>query len=278
MSTSQRLFDQVPQTFSNHFENAIGQATHEKIESITSRAKEFASEKKEALYQKFDEAYAQLIEFTKKGHWTWQAVCFCTSLATLALGLLSFLSFINILTSPFSYILNAYITFFSFTLVVFECPTSFFLLESLRDWFDKWFKAFTRLVGRGIFYIFLGSIVLTGYGFIGYILGVVIIVVGLASIFIGIMLTRKLRALRSDLQTRFGNDFERIEEQFRRFDSDGDGFVDSVEFGSMCAALGLHLTPTEREYALNLLDHDRKGMIDIYAFSAWFNSRSKEFV
>jgi len=188
------------------------------------------------------------------------------------------LSLIGLLTSPFAYILNAYVTFFSFILVVFEFPKSFFLLESLRNWFEKWLKAFARLVGRGLFYIFLGSIVLMGYGFVGYILGAIIIVVGIGSIFIGIMLSRKLRALRSDLQTRFGNDFDRIEAQFRRFDTDGDGFVDSTEFGAMCAALGLHLTPTERDYALNLLDRDRNGLIDIYEFSAWFNSRSKEYV
>jgi len=191
---------------------------------------------------------------------------------------MSFLNVFSIVLSPFQYILNAYILVFSFILVVFEFPKEFPLLERLRNWFEKWLKAFARLVGRGLFYIFLGSIVLTGYGVLGWIMGAVLIIVGIISIFIGVMLSKRLEDMRKDLQTKFGTDFDRIQDQFRRFDSDGDGFIDSTEFGGMCSALGLHMTPTERDYALNLLDKDRNGVIDIYEFSAWFNSRNKEFV
>jgi len=109
-------------------------------------------------------------------------------------------------------------------------------------------------------------------------MGVILIIVGIISLFIGIMLSRKLSKMRLEMQEKIGTDFERIQEQFNRFDTNRTGFIDSQQFCAMCAALGLDLTNTERDYALNLLDKDRDGVIDVYEFSAWFNSRSKEFV
>jgi len=76
MSKTQRLFEQTPQShLDNYVSSAVGQVAHEKIDAFTTRAQEFASEKKEAIYQKFDEAYGRLIDISKNGHWTWQTVC-----------------------------------------------------------------------------------------------------------------------------------------------------------------------------------------------------------
>jgi len=276
MSKQERLFGDDP--VQSYTQSTVGQIAHERIEEISNRAQSFAEEKKEALYQKFNEGYARLMNFSKNGHWTWQTICFLTALITLLLSILSFLNIFSIVFSPFQYILNAYVLLFSLILVVYEFPKGFSLLTSLRDWCDVWLKAFNRLVGRGFFYIFIGTIVLTAYGWIGYLVGVVVIVVGFISVFIGLMLSKKLRDMRRDLQERFGNDFVRIQEQFSRFDTDRNGFIDANEFGAMCAALGLQLTASERDYVLNLLDKDHDGVIDIYEFSAWYNSRNKEYV
>jgi len=76
-----------------------------------------------------------------------------------------------------------------------------------------------------------------------------------------------------------GNEFDRIQVQFARYDSDGDGVLDSSEFENMCAALGLHLTKQELVVAINMLDKNHDGVIDMYEFTAWFSSQSRnEFV
>jgi len=126
--------------------------------------------------------------------------------------------------------------------------------------------------------LLLGILIMLSFGWLGYIIGAYIILCGIVSIFVGLMLSRKLHQMRNELHEKFGSNMTIIQEQFARFDTDGDGYIDSSEFSGMCASLGLALTPAERDYALNLLDKDKNGVIDIYEFSAWFNSRSKEYV
>jgi len=84
--------------------------------------------------------------------------------------------------------------------------------------------------------------------------------------------------MREELQTKLGNDFEKIKEQFMRFDQDNNGYIDAIEFSAMCTALGVDLTNTERDFAMKQIDKDHDGLIDVYEFTAWFNSRSKEYV
>jgi len=266
-----------PQTTPSYSSEEPSQTTQETISSISARAQEFASEKKEQLYEKFDAAYSRLQEFSKNGHWTWRTVCFCASLLSLAFSILTFINVLSLVLAPINYVINAFILVFSLILVVFEFPKDLTCLQSLRNWFERWAKAFARLVGRGLFYVFLGTIMITVYGWLGWIIGALLIAVGVISLIIGIMLSMKLRDKRNELQTRFGNDFSRIQEQFNRFDTDGNGLINSVEFAAMCHGLGLNLTDSERDYALDLLDKDRDGAIDVYEFAAWFNSRGREF-
>jgi len=139
-------------------------------------------------------------------------------------------------------------------------------------------KAFDRLVGRGICYIFLGILITTVGGWLGILCGIYLTFCGLLSLAIGVTLSRKLNQMRTHLQHNFGTDIERIKLQFENFDSDHDGYINAVEFTSMCSSLGLKLTNEERDYAMHMLDKNNDGVIDIYEFTAWFTSRSKQYV
>jgi len=287
MSHHTKLFDErtpvqnaPPQTPVDAFgQRVASQVATETISTISNKASHFAAEKKEQLYEKFDATYAKLTEFYKKGHWTLQTFCFAGAIAVLVLSILSFISIFKVLLDPLHYLINVYVLILAFFLMVFEFPYEFSPLRKFRQWAEVWIRAFERLIGRGIFYLFLGALIISTYGAIfGWIIGAYIVICGLVSIFFGLMLSRKLTNMRNELQDRFGNDFERIQQQFSRFDTDHNGYIDATEFTAMCSSMGVELTTAERDYALNMLDKDHDGVIDIYEFAAWFNSRSKQYV
>jgi hypothetical protein len=242
------------------------------------RINSYANRKAERLFQKFDDAYANLKESYRHGHWTLQTISFIGGCAIFTLSILSFINILSVLLQPLNYLVNVYICMLSFIVVVFEFPLRNFIITYIRRWFEIWLKAFDRLIGRGLFYILLGVLVATFYGWIGIVCGVYMAVCGVISLFVGFYLSRKLNQTKHQLHEKFGSDLDKIKLHFDRFDADQNGFIDSSEFGAMCASLGIELNPQEREYAVNMLDKNRDGLIDIYEFTAWHSARSRQFV
>jgi len=231
--------------------------------------------KKEQIFEKFDETYVKWKELLKRGNWTLQSLCFTGGCANFILAILSFLNFVHIATEPLYYLLNFYVTFFSLIVIVFECPVPVERIINMRRWFEIWFKAFDRLVGRGACYIFLGSFVATSYGWIGYLFGGYIMFCGLSAIFVGLVfLSRRLYKLREELQLAFGNDFERIQNEFNKFDTNNSGYINAQQFAAMSESLGLQLSSEEADLAMKIIDKNCDGVMDIYEFLAWFNSHS----
>jgi len=251
----------------------------ETISHAASTAASFSREKSEQMYQKFDKTYGKLKDWAAHGHWTLQTICFIGGAANFVWSLLGLINVFKIVLSPLNYLLNVYIILFSFIVVVFEFPIELAIIQRIRKWFEVWVRVYDRLVGRGIAYILLGLLVAFANSFIaGIIFGVYMMLSGLICIFVGIVLSRRIHSMREQLQNSFGTEYARIKAQFDRFDTDNSGTIDASEFSRMCSSLGLHLNDQEREFALNMLDKNRDGVIDLHEFTAWYSSRTKQFV
>jgi Ca2+-binding EF-hand superfamily protein len=64
-----------------------------------------------------------------------------------------------------------------------------------------------------------------------------------------------------------------IRESFDRFDKDGNGMIDLIEFRDLLEAIGYDLGRAEAEAAFDEIDSDENGLIDYDEFSKWWRSR-----
>eukprot|EP00301_Raphidiophrys_heterophryoidea_P025900 c8801_g1_i1.p1 GENE.c8801_g1_i1~~c8801_g1_i1.p1 ORF type:complete len:185 (-),score=49.94 c8801_g1_i1:277-831(-) len=62
---------------------------------------------------------------------------------------------------------------------------------------------------------------------------------------------------------------------FAKFDTDGDGTINSSEFRFLCNSLGYNLTDDEIKQALLVIDKDWSGSIDLNEFVDWWRSSSR---
>jgi Ca2+-binding EF-hand superfamily protein len=61
---------------------------------------------------------------------------------------------------------------------------------------------------------------------------------------------------------------------FKKFDADGSGCLDSSELGKLTTALGAEFTQSELKEALEEVDTDGSGLIEISEFLAWWTNRA----
>eukprot|EP00435_Cladocopium_sp_Y103_P064151 s469_g25.t2 len=89
-------------------------------------------------------------------------LCFVGGAASVFLGLLGFLDIAGILMSPLQYLVNAYQTGFGLVVCVLEAPPEWLgsnaRLEKAQRFIHEFAKFLTTFGGRGLFYLFQGSI------------------------------------------------------------------------------------------------------------------------
>eukprot|EP00928_Gymnodinium_smaydae_P038245 TRINITY_DN26419_c0_g1_i1.p2 TRINITY_DN26419_c0_g1~~TRINITY_DN26419_c0_g1_i1.p2 ORF type:complete len:227 (+),score=63.71 TRINITY_DN26419_c0_g1_i1:85-765(+) len=117
-------------------------------------------------------AAAELNKYIREGPAGISILCFLGGLATSFIGFLGLLNIGGGLTSPFSYVLNVYLTGFGFVAVLLEADTKAMqkmqVIGKFVPLFDRYqaqifTKAnfLTELLGRGLFYFFVGSLAIT---------------------------------------------------------------------------------------------------------------------
>mmetsp|Transcript_3340 Transcript_3340/g.7821 ORF Transcript_3340/g.7821 Transcript_3340/m.7821 type:complete len:242 (-) Transcript_3340:31-756(-) len=138
---------------------------------------------KEAAYTKAQEgleaarvagamAAEELGKYIEEGPAGISVLCFLGGLATTIIGILGLLNFGYGLTSPFAYVLNAYLVAFGIVTFLLEAD-----VESMRKLkfigrFSPWVEGYqmevfnranflTELRGRGFFYLFIGTLAVT---------------------------------------------------------------------------------------------------------------------
>lgn len=86
-------------------------------------------------------------------------------------------------------------------------------------------------------------------------------------------------ALRNALTRRFSetkgheDPMEVASRAFRKYDSDGSGCIDYMEFRAICVELELTLTKQELKDAMEHLDENKDGTIEEKEFVQWFVHR-----
>ena len=69
-----------------------------------------------------------------------------------------------------------------------------------------------------------------------------------------------------------GNQEQELEEKFKLFDKDGNGFIDREELQTVMRQLGEKLTDDEIEEMIQDADNNGDGMIDYKEFVAYMSS------
>ena len=78
--------------------------------------------------------------------------------------------------------------------------------------------------------------------------------------------------LKSELSGMFTMSGVSLEQQFRGFDTDGDGAIDRSEFVTGLSSLGANLPEDKLEDLLTILDSNGTGTIDYAEFARWFGA------
>ncbi|CAJ1420023.1 unnamed protein product [Effrenium voratum] len=92
-------------------------------------------------------------------------LCFVGGAASVVLGLLGFLDIAGIVLNPLQYLVNAYQTGFGLVVCVLEAPPEWMRsnarLQKAQRFIHDFAKFLTTFGGRGLFYVFQGSLDLT---------------------------------------------------------------------------------------------------------------------
>jgi Ca2+-binding EF-hand superfamily protein len=67
---------------------------------------------------------------------------------------------------------------------------------------------------------------------------------------------------------------ELLRAAFDKFDSDGNGFIDEVEFSDLVASLGIGMTAEKVQIAFTAIDVNGNGHIDFGEFAEWWGRRA----
>eukprot|EP00164_Ancoracysta_twista_P010338 GFYU01015552.1.p1 GENE.GFYU01015552.1~~GFYU01015552.1.p1 ORF type:complete len:271 (+),score=71.12 GFYU01015552.1:50-814(+) len=226
-------------------------------------------------------AFKKAKDFSKNGNAITSTVSFVSSCAVFVLSILSLINPLNALT-PLYLLLNIYIGVMSLVAIAYDFPFKQNRVTiAVRNFIVRWFRAFDRLTGRGALYIFIGTLAATSSWSSNWtvrmILGLSMIVAGVMCIACGMYISSTLQSVRDKISGMIDGDIEKLRSVFGKYDVDGNGTIDSVEFSKLCVALGHPMDERATLHALNLLDSDHNGTVEFDEFAAWWQAK-KEYV
>lgn len=136
--------------------------------------------------------------------------CACTSFVCGFITMLSYILTFEMFTAPASFVTTSCLTGFGFMMLVLDAPvphTKPWLL-GIRDGAYKFVLFLTRFTGRGIFYVWLGTLVWVtmydeGTGYCQYFIGILgstyLVVVGALACWKGYILTKQLSKIKENI-------------------------------------------------------------------------------
>jgi len=224
--------------------------------------------------QMFSDNLDNLSDMVKKGPKSLSAMCFMGGVATALMGFFGMLNVLN----PFGVLISAYNFIFGLTILVLEIHTRSGYLNFIYKYIEVWLKLLTTLTGRSLFYLYIGSLMLAQFTFLNTLVGAYMCACGFFSFTIGRMAQKKLDGAKDQLSVEMqqkggGIDEDLVEERFKEYAGD-DEFVDAEELGALCDSLDRPLSKNELDQALDILDVDGSGKIDLDEFKNWLLAKA----
>merc|ERR1712194_1006811 len=130
---------------------------------------------------------------------SWKAIFFSCGVGTMTGALLGLWSMVGTLASPFDMIIFSYLFVFGLVMVILDSPFSHPRLVEFRAIIYKFCLFLTRFIGRGVTYLFLGSMICANLWdndtapLLAFILFASLCSVGVVAIYYGLRLTKKTR-------------------------------------------------------------------------------------
>lgn len=177
--------------------------------------------------------------------------------------------------APIDLIDELYLVIFGTVMFVLDAPLNFKLLISFKQDIHKYCKFLTRLTGRGVWYIFMGTMTFATLWensisyFLAVVLGFFVFGVGVASTTIGVVKSRKLEKVRLNVyQHKQKGGLAQLFQQHAR--SSPTMGLTQQEFNDMCQTLrGLSFSPDELAAIFNALTSLRVEYLSQQDLSDW---------
>lgn len=206
----------------------------------------------------------------------WKLGFFLGACATIAAGVIGVIDLALFEFAPFDLINEIYLLAFGLMMLIIDFPIPHPKASSYKLVIYNYFLFMTRFTGRGIWYLFLGTMIFASLWdlsinpFLGFILGGYVVLLGIGSIFYGISKSMKLEKVRSALLKR-GN---------------ADSFCPSQglspgQFNEMSNSMsGIKFTDEETHYIFDAMSFTVRAddVISKEEFAEWVRPGSKMMV
>lgn len=212
----------------------------------------------------------------KMNMWWFAAAC-----CVMAGGLIGTLDLLFTTFAPLDLIDEIYLLGFGAIMFVLDAPLNFKFLMEVKTAVHKYCKFLTRLMGRGIWYVFLGTMTFATLWennispFLAVILGFFVFGIGVFSATFGFVKSRKLEKVR--VQVSQNKDSGKLEALYKNFAKTAPQLgLMRAEFKDMAQQLkGTNFDDDELYYIFNALSNgptDREENIDYKSLEEWCSS------
>lgn len=131
---------------------------------------------------------------------------------------------------------------------------------------EKHVRFLDTVFGRGLLYVFIGTMALSDRRQLPQIAGVFTFLVGVVNISAGLTAIRALSIFRKKIVE--DGDLEQV---FKHADSDRNGYVSMEELTAFCKTLGIRFDHREWELLVQNLDCEGSGEISVEEFERWWS-------
>jgi hypothetical protein len=206
---------------------------------------------------------------------------FAAAIAVMAGGVIGTLDLLFTTFAPLDLIDEIYLLGFGLIMFVIDAPLNFKFLIEVKSGVHKYCKFLTRLMGRGIWYIFLGTMTFATLWennispFLAVILGFFVFGIGVFSATFGFVKSRKLDKVRFAVAQN--RDSGKLDSLYNNFAKTAPQLgLMRAEFNEMAQGLkGITFDADELYYIFNALStgpSDREDNINRDALEAWCGS------
>jgi len=214
----------------------------------------------------------------KKFGGMWKMLFFVAAVCVIVAGVMSILSGIINLISPFDFINYAYLTAFGLMMLVIDFPIEHLVIRNVKMAIFHYALFMCRFVGRGIWYLFLSAMTVGALWdnevspFLGFFLGGYIFFLAIYCIVYGVNLSKKLERVRSKV-------LEQGPEQWGAYIPPSG--MTKEQFRQLASSLtGINFTDEELTYIVNAFSFEVRAddVISREEFDEWARGTTGAFM